>query len=156
MSLLCFDVPNIPGWDAAAARQKSHFGVYLESLCYRMQQLLVQGAIDEGGVGGKSLSAAVHPNVFQMFKSVLEIVKNVYDELARNAAAEALEGVAGAPLTPSSFVLSGGPSSCPVLNGAIKETEYWDMLQDSVVMELWDGDILSAEFGNINRGKVAE
>jgi hypothetical protein len=155
MSLLCFDVPAIPEWDAAATRQQSHFGVYLESICYRMQQLLVQGATDEGGIGGESLSTAVHPSGFQMFKSVLEVVKNVYDELAGNAAAEALVGAAGTPSTLSSFALSG-PSSCPVLNGAIKETEYWDMLQDSDFMDMFDGNILSAGFGSINSENVAE
>jgi hypothetical protein len=155
MSLLCFNVPDIPEWDAAAARQQSHFGVYLESICYRMQQLLVQGSIDEGSMGGESLSAEAHPNSFQMFKSVLEVVKNVYERLVGNAAAEALEMSAGGMSTPSSFTLSGGPLSCPVLNGAIKETEYWHMLQDSDFMDLLDGDILSAGVGNINSDNVA-
>jgi hypothetical protein len=155
MSLLCFDVPGIPGWDAAAARQQSHFGVYLESICYRMQQLLVQGTSEADGISSEGPSAAAHPNGFQMFKSVLEVVKNVYDELAGNATAEALERGAGAPLMPSSFAFSGGPSSCPVLSGAIRETEYWDMLQDSDFMDLLDDDILSAGFGKTNSDNLA-
>jgi hypothetical protein len=155
MSLLCFDVPAIPEWDAAAARQQNHFGVYLESICYRMQQSLVEGVIDDSGLGGQVPSAAAYPNGFLMFKSVLKIVKDVYDELAANAAAEALAGGASTPSMLGSFAHLGGPSSCPVLNGAIKDTEYWDILQDSDLMDLLDGDILSAGFGNINRDNVA-
>jgi hypothetical protein len=129
--------------------------VYLESICYRMQQLLGQGASDEGGIGVESLSAAAHPNGFQMFKSVLEVVKNVYDELAGNAAAGAIVGTAGALSMKNSFAHSGGLLSCPILNGAIKETEYWDLLQDGDFMDLLDDDIISAGFGNMNSDNIA-
>jgi hypothetical protein len=102
-----------PEIDFADANEASHFGVFLESLCFRMDELTTVRADTKTG-----------PDVFCMFKSVLRIVHGTYEEMISNISRKSR--CLGAKEKLGRF-----PSSCPMLNGSIKITEYWNVLNTS-------------------------
>ncbi|KAI9703102.1 MAG: hypothetical protein M1820_005974 [Bogoriella megaspora] len=114
---LCFDIPGFPQWDSAWARKEVQFGMIVESLCYRMQELTSTGK------SPKPKDAALPPDHFFMMKSVLQILKEVYDE----AVAETLK-----TSEEEREKRKQGPG-CPVLNGELMNTDFWDALEYSHV-----------------------
>jgi hypothetical protein len=110
---LCSTISKVPDLDPSVRHQSALFGIYLESLCYRMDELTNVG---------KSTQAA--PDVFCMFKSVLRIVRDMYDEM--------IPGTSQGNSPGSDNTLAGSPAHlCPMLNGKIRGTEYWDVLTTS-------------------------
>ncbi|KAI9694714.1 MAG: hypothetical protein M1822_000330 [Bathelium mastoideum] len=115
LAKLCFDISGFPRWDSAWARKEVHFGMIIESLCYRMTELTCTGK-------SQSLyDAALPPDHFFMMKSVLQIVKEVYDE----AVAEALDN------SEEEQAKRKKASRCPVLNGELMNTDFWEALEHS-------------------------
>ena len=149
MSRLCFHVNCDPEWDDAMARKEARFGMIMESILYRMQELTATGKPrqfgrkDEGDQRAKDMSDAskgsmLRPDHFFMFKSVLGILKEVYDERVDTAMADAK--------TAASRGQHG--SICPVQNGSIKDSEYWEALQWSDMMDFGP---LDSEFGDLEQ-----
>jgi hypothetical protein len=82
----------------------AQFGKYLEILCSRMHEL-----------SNTKSGAAETPNVFCLWESVLKIVREKYAQLMEDMKERAV-----ATLNLSSM--------CPVLNGSIRQSEYWENL----------------------------
>jgi hypothetical protein len=111
---LCALTPTAPGWEFSPAQQKAQFGVYLESLSFRMGELT---KAEENG--------SAPPDMFCMMKAVLRIVLETYSDMV-----ERLSQVD----TPSSDWQSDKSHimpRCPIFTPQIKETDYWDMLSTS-------------------------
>ena len=113
---LCFPIPTCPGWDAARARDELRLDLVLDSLCYRMQELTSTNSQDQ-----------LQPDQPLMFKSVLQLLKNVYD-----GRLEALNNE-------TMLASFSKRSSCPMLNGSLKDTEFWDALNCTTVDGLGQG-----------------
>jgi hypothetical protein len=111
---LCAITPTVPGWEFGPTQQKAQFGVYLESLSFRMSELT---AVKENG--------SAQPDIFSMFMSVLKIVREAYADMVANLSQNDLPtgGRHGSTVAPL--------PRCPVFTNKIKETEYWNMLNAS-------------------------
>ena len=107
MSTLSFAVPAVPEWDHATARNIAKFGMYVECLCFRFQELSV--------VGKEPSGRKLAPDVFCMFNSVLQVLKQTYEEKVNS-----IEPILMSPLN----------LRCPVLSGTVADTEYWDLIQN--------------------------
>jgi hypothetical protein len=102
----CVITPTVPGW--TDSHEKLPFGVYLESLSFRMGEL---SKTDEDNTGP--------PDIFCMFKSVLKVVREMYQDLERSVAQDNLQSD---PM--SAF-------RCPIFGSAITDTDYWGSLKSS-------------------------
>jgi hypothetical protein len=91
-----------PGLDSPAVHELTQFGKYFEILCFRMHEL-----------SNASSSENEPPNIFCLWESVLRIVRAKYLQLVSD-------------MTEQRAVNLGLKNLCPVLNGSIKETEYWE------------------------------
>jgi hypothetical protein len=127
LAKLCLDIPSVPRWDSGWARKEAQFGMIIESLCYRTQELTQTGKCHDTD------DATLPPDYFYMMKSVLEILKDVYgqavDKASQAAEAECPE--------------AKKRSKCPMLNGDIMTTDFWASLefsQQSGVDPLLDGN----------------
>ena len=151
MSRLCFPIIGAPEWDDEKARKEARFGMIMESILYRMQELTATGKPRqhvEEAKGSKRVedehsglkSSALPPDHFFMFKSVLKILKDVYDErvdvATRDAKREGSSRQRG--------------SRCPVLNGSIQDSEYWEALQCSNMMSANGYVPLDSELGGLD------
>lgn len=72
--------------------------------------------------------------MFCMFKSVLDILVPTYVPLEPESSDMGSEGGIGSDMTPESHVetgsSTGSASRCPVLNGSIQQTNFWEALND--------------------------
>ena len=115
LSKLCFDISGCPRWNSAWARKEVQFGMIIESLCYRTQELTSTGKSRNPN------ETALPPDYFFMVKSVLQILKEAYDE----AVAEALK-----TSEEERKKRKQGPR-CPALNGGLMRTDFWEALEYS-------------------------
>jgi hypothetical protein len=124
---ICSAISALPEVDATTRRQTAHFGVYLESLCFRMEELTK---------AGKDLKSP--PDIFCMFSSILRIVRDTYENMVST--------ILQADLSSQSSGTPQGshPAMCPVLNGSIMDTDYWDILNDNYTTEMLDGGIFGS------------
>ncbi|RDK47561.1 hypothetical protein M752DRAFT_260923 [Aspergillus phoenicis ATCC 13157] len=127
-SHICFLSPAqmSPTWNDFRTRTRSSMLIYLESLSHRMSKLSVTKTGDT-------------PDVFFMFKSVLDIVMSTYapssgessSPMSMGSRGESSIGedicrdVAAGPPTPS--------TRCPMVNGSIRESEFWEAMKQSDV-----------------------
>ncbi|TPR02469.1 Major Facilitator Superfamily protein [Aspergillus niger] len=127
-SHICFLSPAqmSPTWNDFRTRTRSSMLIYLESLSHRMSRLSVTKTGDT-------------PDVFFMFKSVLDIVMSTYapssgessSPMSMGSRGESSIGedicrdVAAGPPTPS--------TRCPMVNGSIRESEFWEAMKQSDV-----------------------
>ncbi|GCB23008.1 isonitrile hydratase [Aspergillus awamori] len=127
-SHICFLSPAqmSPTWNDFRTRTRSSMLIYLESLSHRMSRLSVTKTGDT-------------PDVFFMFKSVLEIVLSTYAPASGESSSPMSMGsrgessigedicrdVAAGPPTPS--------TRCPMVNGSIRESEFWEAMKQSDV-----------------------
>ncbi|RDH27187.1 hypothetical protein BDQ94DRAFT_185145 [Aspergillus welwitschiae] len=127
-SHICFLSPAqmSPTWNDFRTRTRSSMLIYLESLSHRMSRLSVTKTGDT-------------PDVFFMFKSVLDIVLSTYAPASGESSSSMSMGsrgkssigedicrdVAAGPPTPS--------TRCPMVNGSIRESEFWEAMKQSDV-----------------------
>ena len=153
LSRLCFDIPHIPSWDSREARRTTHLGIILESLCYRMQELTSaessRSSIMRAGHGNFEAEDETEdsdppspPDHFFLFKSVLQILKTSYDERVK-AISTGVE---------SQLEQTWPKSNCPVVNGSLRKTEFWDAYEASSFSEnefdwLSNDEIENLDFG---------
>ncbi|KAL4998571.1 hypothetical protein BDV10DRAFT_166854 [Aspergillus recurvatus] len=131
-SQLCFSRPetdDIPGWDSFQVSLRVKMLIYLESLSHRMGTLSVAEGLDSC------------PDNFAMFKSVLAILLETF--APGNTLGAGLDEVttlsAGAPnhhgqgLTSilETQPIGSGSSRCPVMNGRIRQTDFWQALEQN-------------------------
>ena len=114
-----------------------------------MQELATTKETDlyqEEEVGNERLDneTSSSPNWFFMFKSVLKIFKETYDERCQSAERNGSEGQ----------LETRKGSMCPVLNGSITDSEFWDALQSNGMMDsdLFGGDMSGLEFDSAMEG----
>lgn len=122
----CLAMVAAPEVDSIDADQASHFGIYLESLCFRMDELTTVTKDTKTG-----------PDIFCMFKSVLRIVRGTYEEMIMKISRKSDCG--GGEEQMSRF-----PSICPMLNGSIRRTEYWNVLNNSDTNSAFDDDCMAS------------
>ncbi|GKZ64397.1 hypothetical protein AnigIFM50267_003866 [Aspergillus niger] len=127
-SHICFlsPAPMGPTWNNFQTRTRSRMLIYLESFSHRMSRLSVTKTGDT-------------PDVFFMFKSVLDIVMSTYATASGESSSPMSMGsrgessigedicrdVAAGPPTPS--------TRCPMVNGSIRESEFWEAMKQSDV-----------------------
>ncbi|GKZ86297.1 hypothetical protein AnigIFM56816_001349 [Aspergillus niger] len=127
-SHICFlsPAPVGPTWNNFQTRTRSSMLIYLESLSHRMSRLSVTKTGDI-------------PDVFFMFKSVLDIILSTYAPASGESSSPMSMGsrgessigedicrdVAAGPPTPS--------TRCPMVNGSIRESEFWEAMKQSDV-----------------------
>ncbi|CAK96740.1 uncharacterized protein An08g09620 [Aspergillus niger] len=125
-SHICFLSPAqmSPTWNDFRTRTRSSMLIYLESLSHRMSRLSVTKTGDT-------------PDVFFMFKSVLDIVLSTYAPASGESSSpmsmgsrgessigeDICQDVAAGPPTPS--------TRCPMVNGSIRESEFWEVMKQS-------------------------
>lgn len=108
---ICGVTSTTPGWRFGLNDQRKQFGIYFESLSFRMGEL--------SAVGDKTAP----PTVFCMFEAVLPLVRQLYETL-----------VAGLSQEPSPAAASYTEASdlpmprCPILGTQITQTGYWELL----------------------------
>ncbi|KAF2095330.1 hypothetical protein NA57DRAFT_79820 [Rhizodiscina lignyota] len=135
MSTLCFRIPSAPQWDDEDARKEARFGMIIESICYRMQELTTTSKV-AGDVDGDRAA----PDHFFLFKSVLKILREEYDESVSAAKRDSQA---------ASQQRQHG-SMCPVLNGSIKKSEYWEALQYSSSIGFGAEPFFGGELGDMD------
>lgn len=94
--------------------------IYLESLSHRLARISVS-------------SVRRYPDVFCMFKSVLDILVPTYVPVEPESSVSGSEAGTGSDVTPESQVetnSTGSASRCPVLNGSIQQTNFWEALNE--------------------------
>lgn len=150
MSALCQPVPCAPQWDAAWAREDARFGMTIESICYRMGELTSTGKqrndllTKRSALEGSVAQTSPPPDHFFMFKSVLLVLKEVYEE--------AVSTVLQATQAEAPPLQTG--SRCPMLNGSMTGTDYWEALQYSNMMTLESDNMFDAELIGLGSSAV--
>ncbi|RAK89424.1 hypothetical protein BO79DRAFT_237186 [Aspergillus costaricaensis CBS 115574] len=113
-----------PIWTDFQINTRSGMLIYLESLSHRMSRLSVT-------------KAGETPDVYYMFKSVLDIVLSTYTPTSGDSSSltstssrenaclreEPGQDVAATSSTPS--------TRCPMVNGSIRESEFWEAMKQS-------------------------
>lgn len=127
---LCFDDTLISQWNTAEARSYLQLNSILESLCGKMQELT--STTSQTASDGTSTNVA-RPDYFLMFKSVLQIMKEEYDQRVAALERNVAEQKTG--------------SRCPVLNGSIRTSEFWDAWQYSDTVE---EDLMNIDFDDFD------
>lgn len=105
-------------WDTAAARKEGRLGVYLESLCYRMNVL-----------GGSARSKGGGKSHFALMGVALEFVKTSHEKRVEKLTSTErapipsnTEGVSARNTNDrTSTTFAKGPTKCPMLNGTLRE-----------------------------------
>jgi len=121
---LCAVTPTVREWEFGPTQQKAQFGVYLESLSFRMGELSTVGE-----------HSSNPPDVFCMFKSVLRVVCEIYEEMATRLSQDELS---------NSDIRGDTIPHCPIFTKKITGTEYWDILNKSNANVQLDSGIFTA------------
>jgi hypothetical protein len=116
-SALTFDI-----YDRGVTDQLAKFGHYFEILCFRSKDLSASGK-DAGP-----------PDIFLMFDSVLCVVREKYASLVDKLSDRTESS------SPSSKASSSLFSLCPVMNGNIKNTDYWDAYSSTVMQSTFTAE----------------
>ncbi|RAH55763.1 hypothetical protein BO85DRAFT_470105 [Aspergillus piperis CBS 112811] len=111
-------------WTDFQIKTRSGILIYLESLSHRMSRLSVA-------------KAGETPDVFFMFKSVLDIVLSTYAPTSGDSSSLAPTSRRGNALEREETgrdvaATSSTPSTrCPMVNGSIRESEFWEAMKQS-------------------------
>lgn len=117
-SRTCFFCPANAGleWKEFRVESRAKMATYLKSLSQRMKSI---SASESGG----------HPDIFTMFKSVLDLLVPKYAprEIGNRSPSFSQDtgSVQSATKQESAELPCTGSSSCPILNGSIKGTDFW-------------------------------
>ncbi|PYH70617.1 uncharacterized protein BO88DRAFT_424180 [Aspergillus vadensis CBS 113365] len=115
-----------PIWTDFQTKTRSGMLIYLESLSHRMTRLSVTK-------DGET------PDIFFMFKSVLEIVLSTYAPTSGESSSLTSTSIKGNPSVRAETgrnvaATSSTPSTrCPMVNGSIRESEFWEAMKQSDV-----------------------
>lgn len=115
-----------PIWTDFQIKTRSGMLIYLESLSHRMSRLSVT-------------KAGETPDVFFMFKSVLDIVLSTYAPTSGDSSSLTSTSRRGNALereeTGRDVAATSSTSStrCPMVNGSIRESEFWEAMKQSDV-----------------------
>ncbi|KAL4948808.1 hypothetical protein BDW69DRAFT_86737 [Aspergillus filifer] len=136
-SNLCFSSPECPisrltsstakDWEVFQTKAHAQILVYLESLTQRMRTLSVPSVsstsdISSSGIKGNKEAG---PDMFAMMESILGILIKRYDvSTARQTS------------TSASCLERRSSSRCPVLNGAIRDTDFWRSLESTQMEDI--------------------
>ncbi|RAK98745.1 Zn(II)2Cys6 transcription factor domain-containing protein [Aspergillus ibericus CBS 121593] len=132
-SQICFLSPAVssPEWTHFQTKTRSSILIYLESLSHRMSSLSVS-------------KPGETPDVFFMFKSVLDIVLPTYAPPTCSSSSSSSYSIER--LSPVSqddnqevTALPSPSTRCPMMNGSIRKSEFWHSMEQS--------DLYLAEFG---------
>lgn len=113
-----------PIWTDFQIKTRSGMLIYLESLSHRMSRLSVT-------------KAGETPDVYYMFKSVLDIVLSTYTPTSGGSSSltsRSSRENASLREEPGRYVaaISSTPSTrCPMVNGSIQESEFWEAMKQS-------------------------
>ncbi|PYI18896.1 hypothetical protein BO99DRAFT_422775 [Aspergillus violaceofuscus CBS 115571] len=107
-------------WYEFQIKARSRMQIYLESLLHRMSTLSVSKTGDA-------------PDIFSMFQSVLDVVLETYAVAKINSPLQSVSDHLGTEDTDSPSVVETSTTSrrCPMMNGTIKQTEFWEAVQQS-------------------------
>ncbi|KAL4789346.1 hypothetical protein BDV19DRAFT_32667 [Aspergillus venezuelensis] len=106
-------IPDMDIWRGFQSDARAQMMKYLESLTGRMRTISVSFAPSNSGSSSKA-SKETAPDMFSMMDSILEILIKNYN----------LPTSTGCPASEQRH-----SSRCPVLNGAIRDTEFWKTLK---------------------------
>jgi hypothetical protein len=135
-SRTCFFCPPNAGleWNKFQAESRAKMATYLKSLSQRME--------------GISASKGGHPDMFAMFKSVLDLLVPKYapHEIATQcpSSSQDTESVVSPTEQDGAQLPCTGSSGCPILNGSIKGTDFW---RASEASRSFDGSTDSCDSG---------
>ncbi|OOF98708.1 hypothetical protein ASPCADRAFT_394114 [Aspergillus carbonarius ITEM 5010] len=120
-SQICFLAPTItnPQWTDFQTKTRSNMLIYLESLSHRMSSLSVT-------------KAGETPDMFFMFKSVLDIVLPTYAPGSSSPKSKSSREQSPVSEDSNQSVASPTPSTrCPMMNGSIRQSEFWEAMKQS-------------------------
>ncbi|OJJ73317.1 hypothetical protein ASPBRDRAFT_40982 [Aspergillus brasiliensis CBS 101740] len=124
-SQICFlsPTPMIPRWTDFQTKTRSSMLIYLESLSHRMSRLSVAKTGDT-------------PDLFFMFKSVLDIVLSTYAPASRESSSPMSNSRGHCPVgrdtdRDMATARSTPATRCPMVNGSIRESEFWEAMKQS-------------------------
>ncbi|KAL3470435.1 hypothetical protein BJX99DRAFT_267450 [Aspergillus californicus] len=131
LSSLPLKHPPLSGWRRFQASTQAKIRIYLESLAHRMGVL---------SVSPSPTPVEAHPDLFCMLRSVLEILIPMYqsscDDItsrSTNSSGDTEHDQVDAQSTtdtnPSTNPTTTSSSRCPVLNGTIRHTDFWQALE---------------------------
>ncbi|RAL08919.1 uncharacterized protein BO97DRAFT_472823 [Aspergillus homomorphus CBS 101889] len=127
-SQICFvSSPSVDSqWNELQTTARYKMQVYLESLSHRMSTLSISKPGDT-------------PDTFSMFKSVLDIVLETYAAASSNSPSVSPYDGSGTDALSTLSAEKDEPSPtkssrCPIMNGSIKQTEFWEAVQQSNAM----------------------
>ncbi|KAH8896075.1 hypothetical protein GQ53DRAFT_9029 [Thozetella sp. PMI_491] len=110
--LISFALANPPAMEDA--RELVNLGTYFDGLYLRMTEL-----------SRSSASASSRPDRFCLLASIMSVIREKFEKMAaRLTAAQAGNG------TPYNEEQFNGKRFCPVLSGAIRCTEYWEIFME--------------------------
>lgn len=124
-------------WKRFQAESRAKMATYLKSLSQRME------GISTSKGGG-------HPDIFAMFKSVLDLLVPKYSrrEIGPRCPSSSQDTESVLSGTEQGSIDTGlpctGSSSCPILNGSIKGTDFW---RASEATRCFDGSTDSCDSG---------
>ncbi|KAF2667414.1 hypothetical protein BT63DRAFT_291386 [Microthyrium microscopicum] len=129
-------IPSIPNLDPAAIKEVLQFGRYIEILCFRMRELSV---VDK--------DSSAPPDVFCLWESVLRIVRKKYGALAKDVGhsmsnSPSGNGSAGGSDRARSGMIRAPATLCPVVNGSLRQSDYWDVWTRSEEQGAMYGDMM--------------
>jgi hypothetical protein len=159
LSRLCFSIPSIPEWDAAAARQLTNFVPLMTDLQQKMDDVvryLGSSIPTLGKAGGNDENERRRINIPALFSAVLSIVLEQYEERVAQEIYLLPDSLDLNRLLPQD--LPGQPTTypmksglCPVMNGSLKGTEYWDAMgafKSDISADAWMGGPEHVSGGN--------
>ncbi|KAF2418996.1 hypothetical protein EJ08DRAFT_738932 [Tothia fuscella] len=112
---LCEITQSMPEWISGANDQRTQFGVYLESLSFRMAEL------------SRSDNPEAPPTVFCLFNSVLPVVRQTYDKMIEKLS----QGTSSSDSVHTASTRHTMASRCPLFTPQITHTDYWELLGNS-------------------------
>jgi hypothetical protein len=114
---ICSVTSTVPQWNFGPEDQRKQFGIYFESLSFRMGEL------------SEEKDDSAPPTPFCMFKAVLPLVRETYVDL--------IEKLLPDPSPIGTTFLGASSASirhCPILGRQIIQTDYWELLGNTSSM----------------------
>jgi hypothetical protein len=130
-SRLCFPIPNIAAWDAPSARQTANFIPLISGLQEKMDEVVTHLASTAIANTSDKKDENRNINIPSLFSAVLTIVLQQYsDRISQESQLDIFD--LNPLLTQSQdqgdsiYPMKSG--MCPVMNGSLNGTEYWDAI----------------------------
>jgi hypothetical protein len=145
LSRLCFPIPNIPTWDAPSARQTANFIPLVSVLQEKMVEVAIHFASTAITNTSDKKDKGRNINIPSLFSAVLSIVLQQYtDRISQESQLDIFD--LNPLLTQSqdqgNSIYPMKLGMCPVMNGSLKGTEYWDAMgafESDISGDAWMG-----------------